>query len=313
VFFFSITFYEQGSIFTSGNIYFEPNLWNPFFYLMVINVVAVFLLIAALLVARAIRQVNLAGLVRYYWALRWLLPIELFCAIGLFDFHKVTEVVITHWFNDPSLEWFRDRYCEKPCNTQEEEYMAEQNLSREMRVIFYCNFVLGMVIALLLFLTMQLLENIVSSPVIRRSKEINISAWLLLPCAGSAWAGWTLRFAEYSSLFLLGLESVQWIGIMYLVVSGAFAIAILFAVYIGVKPVLSPGDKKRKQLAIFLFIIFMIAASLACIAVFSTSLLYSSKIVDINIPNSAINKVNCLIYNHICCLNKTESCPEWCK
>lgn len=32
--FFSITFYEQGSIFTSGNIYFEPNLWNPFFYLM---------------------------------------------------------------------------------------------------------------------------------------------------------------------------------------------------------------------------------------------------------------------------------------
>jgi len=115
-------------------------------------VVAVFLLIAAFLVARAIRQVNLAGLVRYYWALRWLLPIELFCAIGLFDFHKVTEVVIKHWFNDPSLEWFRDRYCEASCNTQEEEYMAEQKLSKDMRVIFYCNFILGMVIALLVSL-----------------------------------------------------------------------------------------------------------------------------------------------------------------
>jgi len=76
---------------------------------------------------------------------------------------------------------------------------------------------------------MQLLENIVSSPVIRRSKERNMFAWLLLPLAGSAWAGWTLRFAEYSSFFFSGVYSVQWIGIMYLVVSGAFAIAILFA------------------------------------------------------------------------------------
>ncbi len=139
------------------------------------------MLIATLLVTRAIRQVNLPGLVRYYWALRWLLPLELFCAIGLFDFHNVTKVFVKHWFSDISVAWFHVRFCmQPPCDVEE----VQHNLSRTLRIVFICNFVLGMTISFLLFLIMQLIENIVSSPVIRRSKERNMPAWLLLPLAG---------------------------------------------------------------------------------------------------------------------------------
>jgi len=113
-----------------------------------------------------------------------------------------------------------------------------------------------------LFLIMQLLENIVSSPVIRRSKERNMPAWLLLPLAGrscifffwklfqyvcfltifffqssyqyeleqgSAWAGWTLLFSQQSSMFIYKQNNVKWIGVMYIAVSGAFSLAALFA------------------------------------------------------------------------------------
>ena len=42
------------------------------------------LLIASMLAQRAIRDVNLVGSVRYMWVLLWLLPIQIFCTIGLF-------------------------------------------------------------------------------------------------------------------------------------------------------------------------------------------------------------------------------------
>lgn len=178
--FFSIVLYAPFSTNTSGKFYFEPNLWNPTSYLLgeytivssflnyfdttenpnlifyfrvpmhqAIALIGVILLISTLLVTRAIRRVNLPGLVRFYWALRWLLPLELFASIGLLDYHNVTQVFVVHWFSDTSFEWFNVRYCmQPPCNVEQ----VQHDFSRTLRIIFICNFALGMIISFLVSL-----------------------------------------------------------------------------------------------------------------------------------------------------------------
>jgi hypothetical protein len=55
--------------------------------------------------------VNLVGSVRYLWVLSWALPFEAFCMVCLVDYHAVTNIWVTHWWNAQQMAWFRRRYC----------------------------------------------------------------------------------------------------------------------------------------------------------------------------------------------------------
>ena len=81
----------------------SPDLWNLTLFVYMLSIVNAVLLIASVLAQRAIREVNLVGSVKFMWSLLWLLPIQIFLMIGLFDYYRVMEVWIKHWWDDPSM------------------------------------------------------------------------------------------------------------------------------------------------------------------------------------------------------------------
>jgi len=90
----------------------SADLWSLQLFVYSISVVAFVLLVASMVAQRAIREVNLVGSVRYMWVLFWLLPILIFCMIGLFDPYAVNEVHTKHWWDDPSMKTSREICCE---------------------------------------------------------------------------------------------------------------------------------------------------------------------------------------------------------
>ena len=151
--FFAVVFTRNDNEQSLENVYFVPNLWNPIFFIMAISVVGFALLFTVLSAARAVHWVQLSNLVRYYWIIQWLLPIEVFCALSLLDYHNVTEVWIKHWWTTPTFAWFSSRYCEGQENCDDATEQAQSEMTRNMLILFYCNFILGIIMSLLVSLT----------------------------------------------------------------------------------------------------------------------------------------------------------------
>lgn len=89
----------------------SPDLWNLKLFVYMLSIVNVVLLIASVLSQRVIREVNLVGSVRFMWSLFWLLPIQIFLMIGLFDYYRVMEVWIKHFWGDASMAYLRGLFC----------------------------------------------------------------------------------------------------------------------------------------------------------------------------------------------------------
>lgn len=89
----------------------SPDLWNLKLFVYMLSIVNVVLLIASVLSQRVIREVNLVGSVRFMWCLFWLLPIQIFLMIGLFDYYRVMEVWIKHFWGDASMAYLRGLFC----------------------------------------------------------------------------------------------------------------------------------------------------------------------------------------------------------
>lgn len=87
-------YYEEGN---DNRPLITQDLWSLTTFVYFLSLMNFVLLIAAMLAQRAIRYVNLAKSVRYMWALFWILPLEVFFMIGLFDYNQVMEVWTKHW------------------------------------------------------------------------------------------------------------------------------------------------------------------------------------------------------------------------
>lgn len=62
----------------------------------------------------ALRDVDLPGNLRFMWFMLWLIPIQVYLAISMFDYHNVTDVYVVHWWNARAMAWYRSmvsRYC----------------------------------------------------------------------------------------------------------------------------------------------------------------------------------------------------------
>ena len=87
-------YYEEGN---DNRPLITQDLWSLTTFVYFLSLMNFVLLIAAMLAQRAIRYVNLAKSVRYMWALFWILPLQVFFMIGLFDYNQVMEVWTKHW------------------------------------------------------------------------------------------------------------------------------------------------------------------------------------------------------------------------
>ena len=94
---------------SSGTI--SLDLWNLNGSVFFFGMLGFVILITAIVTLKIVREVNLRGAVRYLWTLLWLLPLQIFVVISLFDYHRVTQVWVRHWWYLPSMAWFRQVFC----------------------------------------------------------------------------------------------------------------------------------------------------------------------------------------------------------
>ena len=87
------------------------DLWNLNGSVFLIGILGLIILFTVLCTLKIVREVNLRGAVRYLWTMLWLLPLQIFFVISLFDYHRVTQVWVRHWWYLPSMAWFRRVFC----------------------------------------------------------------------------------------------------------------------------------------------------------------------------------------------------------
>jgi len=337
------------------------DLWSLTTFLYFLAGINFVLLIAAMLAQRAIRYVNLTKSVRYMWVLFWILPLQIFFSIGLFDYNQVMEVWTKHWWDDKSLSWFRElfcdegtaqgkcmvpvlggakyenetEWCEKYFNATDCENIrdgAQYEFKVANYVYFTVNGIGALILAALMWVTLNVLQAIITLPIVQRSKESNIPLWLTFPIIGSYMIGYVLLFSETS--IDEELESIKWTGTTYMVSGGSFTLLALVGLVLKCYPVLNTRQKKVKLSMIRFFLVLIILTITAVAVVFATSLFYSLNIVDL--PLTKNSKIACLVdmdgsyyctiplYSKIACLldmdgsctgcdSHVEVCPEWSK
>ena len=103
--------YNSVVVRTEDSTSFSLDLWNLNGSVFCIAMVGLIILVTVLCTLRIVREVNLRGAVRYLWTMLWLLPLQIFFVISLFDYHRVTQVWVRHWWYLPSMAWFRKEFC----------------------------------------------------------------------------------------------------------------------------------------------------------------------------------------------------------
>ena len=176
---------------------------------------------------RAIRDVNLVGSVRFMWVLFWLLPVQVFFMIGLFDYYYVNEVKTKHWWDDPSMRqpreifcypdtandqckvpilggidypteeaWCLDKYNQTNCEEIRDEAQREYNLTS--RTFYTVNGIWALLLVVIMWTTLNVLQAIITLPIVQRSKESNIPLWLTFPIIGCFTVGYLLHYSQTS-------------------------------------------------------------------------------------------------------------------
>lgn len=319
------------------------DLWSLTTFLYFLAGINFVLLIAAMLAQRAIRYVNLTKSVRYMWVLFWILPLQIFFSIGLFDYNQVMSVWTKHWWDDKSLSWYRELFCDEgtaqgKCmvpvlggvNFDDEtawcvKYFNNATDCEDIRdraqyefvvahyIYFTVNGIGALILAALMWVTLNVLQAIITLPIVQRSKESNIPLWLTFPIIGSYMIGYVLLFSETSIDEVL--EDFKWMGITYMVSGGSFTLLALVGLVLKCYPVLNTRQKKVKLSMIRFFLVLIILTFFAVAVVFATSLIYSLSIVDL--PLTSYSQIACALDMEGSCTGcdsqSEEVCPEWSK
>lgn len=89
-------------------------LWSLQLFVYFLSIVSAILGITCLFARRWLRDVNLVGSVRFMWLLLWVLPLQIYFMIGLFDYYNVNTVYTKHWWDNPINEYSREIFCKPP-------------------------------------------------------------------------------------------------------------------------------------------------------------------------------------------------------
>ena len=104
----------QNEVDNQSNFEVLTNVWNLNGAVLCLGILGVVMLVSIFFTRRAFRNVSLKAAIRYLWLLLWVLPLQIYWCIGMFDYFRVTDVWIKFWWRDRTMAWFRRRYCEPP-------------------------------------------------------------------------------------------------------------------------------------------------------------------------------------------------------
>jgi len=290
----------------------SAELWSLELFVYCLSLVNIVLLVASFLAQRAIREVNLVGSVRYMWTLLWIAPLQIFFMIGLFDYYNVNNVHTEKWWDDPSMSTAREISCPEgtahdECavpilggddyDNEEEWCIYEYNVTRsnatycrdiregsqtEYNVasyVFYtANGIWALLLVVLIWVTLCVLQAIITLPIVQRSKESNIPLWLTFPIIGCYSIGYLLLYSESS--VTSEFQDVYWIGLAYFLSGGAFTLAAMVGIFLKCYTVLNGRQRRIKQGVVVFFILTIFVTVFAVATIFTTSLIYSLNIID---------------------------------
>jgi len=324
-----------------------PDLWNSNVTLFLLGFVSVAVFFTMIFTIPVVREVNLTGAIRYMWTLVWILPLEAFFVIGLFDYRHVMNVWITHWWRVPSMAYFRYAFCANntfntkclvpeggdgdamlqseiawcqyhfnasDCTMIREE--AQADMFNFYSVFFNLNGVWGLLLIILLYLTIAVLEEIITKPVVQASRESNVPLWLSVPTLGCLTVGCILLYSPSSVFQIASNSSSAWIGVVYLICGITFLISALLGWFISSFSILNSRDKKYKIGAVVLFIGLMMTTIILIGTIFCVSILWSVDLVNFSLTDTQRGDLACSIDAVNSCTqcdnsNELPKCPEW--
>ena len=163
-------------------------------------------------------------------------------------------------------------------------------------------------------MSLNVLEGIITKPIVQSAREANIPLWLALPTITCTTLGAVLVFSPSS---VVGGPGISWIGIFYFACGAAFFLGSLLSWYIATFRILNSRDKTNKSIAVLLFVIIMVVTACLVAAIFVVSIIYGvTFIVRLKISDNERGILACTIdtvQSCSSCYNRTDSpkCPEW--
>jgi hypothetical protein len=261
-----------------------------------------------------------------------------------FPFLPCTFRWLPRWLA-PQLSWFRDRFCpegtvetvclvplyggadyesedewcdEKYNSTECSEVRDEAQADMEWSLLtFYTALAIwGIFVLMLLMLMINSLERIISKPIVQKSRESNVPAWLTLPTTGCALVGGIYLYSPSSLLTSSANSQSSWIGVVYLVTAGLFFTAAMLGWFLSTFQIRNSADKKNKNVAVIIFIGVMAANTVMLATLFVASIIFSADLVNAPIDQNARGEVACQVDGGASCTMcdadiASDRCPEW--
>jgi hypothetical protein len=165
-----------------------------------------------------------------------------------------------------------------------------------------------------LLLTVNILEHIISKPLVQKSRESNVPAWMSLPIISCVGFGLVFSFSNSSVLNTRADSEASWIGPLFLVAAGLFFVAAVLGWFITTRPVMSTRHKRNKLISIWAFIVLMIAILILLTTIFAACIVFSISLVEIPITDGQRGDVACFLDESGSCTGcgeESDKCPEW--
>ena len=248
-------------------------------------------------------------------------------------------------WNTPNLSWFRHRFCQPGTqdtlcivpldggpNYLDENLWCMANYNsracKEIRdsaisraetslLIFYTALgAWGLLLLVLMLLMVNTLERIISKPIVQKSRESNVPAWLTLPTSGCALVGAIFLYSPSSLLSASSGSQKSWIGIIYLAAAGLFFLAAALGWFLSAFSIRNSVDKKNKNVAVIIFIGIMAANMFMLATLFVASIVFSANLVAYPISQDTRGQIACFVDRNASCTNCQAEygslrCPEW--
>ena len=114
-------------------------------------------------------------------------------------------------YHSSEIEWCMERYNKTDACTDIRNKAQED---METYMLFYYTGLAGVgcVLMGLLLLMVNSLERIISKPIVQKSRESNVPAWMTLPTSVSALVGSVFLWSQSSVLSASSSSDISWIG-----------------------------------------------------------------------------------------------------
>lgn len=194
---------------------------------------------------------------------------------------------------------------------------AQAEVADLLAWFYNANFAWGVVLIAVLYLIVNTLERIVSRPMVQKSREQNVPAWLSLPFLGCTVVGAVFRYSPSSVLSVENESSYSWMGTAFMASGILFMLAAALGWFISSFSILSSRDKRYKHLSVMIFIFIMAVTSFILTVIFVASISYSVALVEIPIGPDQKHEIACGVDTADSCSNceledpTRPKCPEW--